>query len=165
MNKKLIISISIIIVLLAFGTFWYLYKNTYYHNSAIKNSNPASCLKINNDLKISQCLGKVAVKVDNAGICTNSPRMYIMVCFGMFAENGGSILRCSEVEPGVDEYNCYAAFGQSMRTTSACGPLSGEKQDYCKKIVATTTKNISLCEELMTSGYKESCIEIIKSNP
>jgi len=164
MAKKLIIPV-IIVILLILGASWYFYKNTYYYNSAVKNSDYTKCLKLSRENAVAKCLGEVGSKTNSASVCANSPKMYIMTCFGMFAEEGGSILKCSEVEPDVDEYNCYAAFGQSMKTTSACGPLSGEKQDYCNKIVATATKNISLCEELTTSGYKESCIEIIKSNP
>lgn len=162
MGKKLII--LVIIILLILGVSWYLYKNTYYFNKGSDNLNPQTCLKISNDLKIAQCLGEVSSKTRDVSVCTNSPRMYIMTCFRVFAERDGDITKCSEVEPDVDEYNCYTAFADTIRDTSVCDFLSGEKKDYCNKIVATTTKNIYLCEKLITSGYKESCIEIIKSN-
>jgi hypothetical protein len=163
MNKKLIIPIVIIIILLAFGTSWYFYKNIYYHNSAIKNSNPSTCLKINNDLKISQCLGKVSSRTGDANICVNSPRMYIMACFSTFAEMNGEIIKCSEVNPDVDEYNCYTAFAQTKRDTSTCDALTGEKKDYCYKSVAISTNDISICNNLPASSvYKETCANDVK---
>ena len=161
--KKWIILLFIIILLVASGFFLYFYGDTYHYNSAVKNLNPDECLEINNELKISQCLGEVSSKTGDVSVCTSSPKMYIMACFNTFANLGGQIIKCSEVNPEVDEYNCYTAFAQTKEDTSVCDALTGEKKDYCYKSVAISTNDVSICENMPeSSAYKESCERDVK---
>ncbi|MFH1170244.1 MAG: hypothetical protein V1704_01650 [Candidatus Vogelbacteria bacterium] len=161
MNKKILIIIVLLVVAFAIGG--YFYKDTYYYNSAIKNSNPSTCSKITKDITNSNCLAKIAFNKEDASICTNSPKMYIMQCFSLFAEMNGNITKCQEVTPAVDEYNCYTAFANTKRSTLICDTLTGEKKDYCYQAVAIANNDISICDNLPTSSViKAGCASSVK---
>ena len=168
MWKKLIFFIiAIVIILLSLGTSWYLYKDTYYYNSAIKNGNHNACLKISQDLKVSVCLSNIAFSKNDLNLCSNSPKMYIMTCYQIFAEKGGDILKCQEVNPQVDEYNCYIAFAKAKMSVSICNALTEEKKDYCYQGVAIVSNDVSICNSLPESSiYKPTCArDVAQQNP
>jgi hypothetical protein len=168
MGKKIIIIIVFVaVVLLALGAFWYLYKDTYYYNSAIKTSNPSTCLKISSELKESVCLSNIAINTKDLSFCDKSPRMYIMTCYRYFAEHGGDILRCQDASTQVDEYNCYIAFADAKKSVSVCDNLTGDEKDYCYQGVAIVTNNVAICDTLPESSpYKETCArDVAQQNP
>jgi hypothetical protein len=168
MAKKIIIfSVILLIILLALGTSWYFYKNTYYYNSAIKNSNSAACLKINDDFMTATCLGNVASNIKDVALCANSSRLYIMTCLRLFASKNELINNCPDISPEVDEFNCYTAFAEEKKDVSICNTLPGEKKDYCIKSVAIVKNDVSICDSLpATSAYRETCARDVEQlNP
>jgi hypothetical protein len=159
MGRKIAVLIIIIIFLIIFaGVGIYFYKDAYYKNDAVKKSDYTICSKIKNELKIAQCIGEIASNIKDASICTNSPKAYTMVCFDMLAERNGDISVCQKVTPETEEYNCYFAFADIIRSTSTCDALAGEKKDYCLKSIAVVKGDVSICDSLPASSiYKKSC--------
>jgi len=166
MGKGLIISLLIIIFLIIVGTiaFVFIYKDTYYHNKAVKENDSVLCEKIGDERKSANCYSAIALINAELSICTKSPKLYLMTCFNNFARENNDITLCGAVTPGVDEYNCYYAFTQIYPELSICNNLQGEPKEYCYTTVAMEKNDESICDQLpKESLYNENCKENVRN--
>jgi len=154
-----IILILIILILVATIVFVFFYKDTYYFNKAVKESNHLICDKISKVNREAYCYGLIAITENEISICLNSDNRYIMSCFKQFASEKNDITICGTlVGGGVDEYNCYTAFAGEKLDVSICDSLQGEPKDYCIRSVAIQKNDASICNQLPNSSvYKDVC--------